>query len=96
MPDPGVAAAPASDLPHPLGEQRPVRQAGERVVQGPVVELGLQALAVADVLDVHDQVRRAAPGSPGTRDVLTDTQMTRSSGSTNRHSWRTICAPSPG
>ena len=70
VPGPDVAAAPGQDLAHPLGEQRPVRQAGERIVQRPVVELGLQPLAVADVLDVHDQVRGSVrgPRHPGRAD----------------------------
>ena len=51
---PGVAAAVGQHLAHPHRQQRPVRQTGERVVEGLMAQLGLALLAVGDVLDVDD------------------------------------------
>ena len=63
VPGPDRAAPPAQHLAHPLREQGAVGQAGQRIVQRTVAELRLQALAVADVLDVHDQVCGVACGA---------------------------------
>jgi hypothetical protein len=57
-----VAAGAGLGLADPLGQERPVRQPGQRVVQGAVVQLGLEVLAVRHVLDVHDEVRRPVDG----------------------------------
>ena len=56
MAGPGVPPVPGQRVVQALGEQGAVGETGERVVQGAVAELGLQELAVRDVLDVHDQM----------------------------------------
>ena len=58
----GVAAAMGQEVADPLREQRPVRQPGQRIVQGLVAEFGLALLAFADVLDVNDLVLGTACG----------------------------------
>ncbi len=55
---PGLRRAGARALCRAVQQQRAVGQPGQRVVQRPVSELGFQRHAVADVLHVHDQVRR--------------------------------------
>jgi hypothetical protein len=53
----GVAATMGHKVADPLGEQRPVRQTGERIVQGLMAQLGLALLTVGDVLDVDDAIK---------------------------------------
>jgi hypothetical protein len=52
----GQAVAPAADerMFDAVAEERPVGQAGERVVEGLVLELRLEGLALGDVADVDD------------------------------------------
>ena len=65
----GVATAMGQEVADPLREQRPVRQPGQRIVQGLVAELGLALLAFADVLDVNDLVLDTACGGRRPRDA---------------------------
>ncbi len=52
---PALLAAGAEGGPQPLGEQRPVGQVGERVVEGVVLQLGLEHDAFGDVPAVEQQ-----------------------------------------
>jgi hypothetical protein len=54
-----VAATTQHGLADPLDQQRPVRQPGQRIVQGLVAQVGLALLACTDVLDVDDHVLNA-------------------------------------
>ena len=62
-------------LPDPLGQERPLRQPGQRVVPGAVVQLGLKVLGS---LTSSMCMMRCADRSmvAGTRELLTITQTT--------------------
>ena len=65
-------AAPARGHPDAIGEQRPVRQPGERVVQRLAREALLRLLAVGDVLDLAEQVADRPVAVVDRRDVQRD------------------------
>ena len=52
----GMPAATGQGLADPRDQQRPVRQSGQRIVQGLVAELGFAPFAFGDVLEVDDHV----------------------------------------
>ena len=61
-----MAAALGHQAADALGQQRPVRQPGQRIVQRLMAQLGLALLAVGDVLDVHDHALELVAGpDPG-------------------------------
>ena len=65
-----------------VGEQRPVGQAGEGVVQGLVGELVFHLLAVGDVLELREEVLRLRPTRRGPGVTWTDAHTTVPSGRT--------------